>query len=78
MTGVYSNGDILPQSVLSIDPSQLLGKFQSGIRNIAGLSLAAGYPTEATIPLIFANSFRNIAALSLESGYIIFLSKIQN
>jgi len=36
---------------------------------LAGLSLEAGYPIEATVPLILANSFKNIAALSLESGY---------
>lgn len=36
---------------------------------MAGLSLEAGYPIEATVPLILANSFKNIAALSLESGY---------
>jgi hypothetical protein len=31
--------------------------------------LAAGYPIEATVPLIIANGFRNIAALSIESGF---------
>ena len=66
--GVYSDGAILPQSILNIDPTALLGKFQDGVKNIAGLSLSAGYPIEATIPLILANSFKNIAALSLESG----------
>jgi hypothetical protein len=45
-----------------------LTKFQQGIKNLAGLSLEAGYPIEATVPLIIANSFKNIAALSLESG----------
>jgi hypothetical protein len=46
-----------------------LTTFQTGIKNLAGLSLEAGYPIEATVPLIIANSFRNIAALSVESGY---------
>lgn len=36
---------------------------------MAGISLEAGYPIEATVPLILANSFKNIAALSIESGY---------
>ena len=67
--GVYSDGAILPEAVLNIEPSSLIGKFQNGIKNIAGLSLAAGYPIEATVPIILANSFKNIAALSLESGY---------
>jgi large subunit ribosomal protein LP0 len=71
INAVYDDGVILPESILSIDPASLLGRFAVGVRNIAGLSLSAGYPIEATIPIIIANSFRNIAALSLESGYIL-------
>ena len=67
--GCYDSGAILPQEVINIDPASLLTAFQSGIKNLAGLSLEAGYPIEATIPLILTNSFKNIAALSLESGY---------
>ena len=68
ITGCYDNGAILPQEVINIDPAALLTKFQQGIKNLAGLSLSAGYPIEATVPLIIANSFKNIAALSIESG----------
>ena len=76
--GVYSSGSILPESVISINPASLLTKFQDGIKNIASLSLSAGYPIEATVPLIISNSFKNIAALSIESGYdsILFRLKI--
>lgn len=73
VTTVYDEGAILPTSVMNIDPSSLLTKFQTGVKNLAGLSLAAGYPIEATIPLIIANSFKNIAALSIESGYLFLL-----
>ena len=68
---VYDNGVILPQSVFSIKPATLLARFQAGIKNLAGLSLEAGYPIEATVPLIIGNAFKNIAALSIESGYLI-------
>lgn len=68
ITNVYDEGAILGDEIINIDPSNLLTKFQSGIRNIAGLSLSAGYPIEATVPIIIANSFKNIAALSIESG----------
>lgn len=67
--GCYDSGAILPQEVINIDPASLLTVFQTGVKNLAGLSLEAGYPIEATIPLILANSFKNIAALSIESGY---------
>lgn len=69
ITQVYDNGAIVPESVYSIDPATLLTSFQSGIKNLVGLSLEAGYPIEATIPLIIGNAFKNIAALSIESGY---------
>lgn len=73
ITGCYDNGCILSEEIINIDPAQLLKKFQSGIKNLAGLALSAGYPIEATIPLIIANSFKNIAALSIESGYLSYL-----
>lgn len=66
---VYDDGSILPQEVLSMDPASLLAKFQSGSKNILGLSLSTGITISATIPLIIGNAFKNIAALSLESGY---------
>lgn len=66
---VYDEGTILPEEIINFNPASLLDRIQDGVRNIAGLSLSAGYPIEATVPLIIANGFRNIAALSLESGF---------
>lgn len=72
ITSVYDDGSILPEAVLNLDPANLLTKFSNGVRNIAGLSLAAGLPTAATVPILISNAFKNIAALSLESGYVYF------
>lgn len=69
---VYDSGAIVPKEVFNINPASLLTQFQAGIKNLVGLSLEAGYPIEATVPLIIGNAFKNIAALSLESGYIIY------
>ena len=66
--GCYESGVILPNEVINIDPASLLVKLQTGIKNLAGLSLEAGYPIEATVPLIVGNAFKNLAALSIESG----------
>jgi large subunit ribosomal protein LP0 len=66
---VYDDGAILPQAILNLDPSSLITRFEHGVKNIVGLSLAAGIPIAATIPLIISNAFKNIAALSIESGY---------
>jgi large subunit ribosomal protein LP0 len=66
---VYDDGTILPEAILNLDPASLLARFEQGVRNITALSLGAGYPIEATIPLIIGNAFKNIAAISLETGY---------
>jgi large subunit ribosomal protein LP0 len=71
IASVYDEGTILPEEVLALDPSALVAKFEAGVRNIAALSLGAGYPIEATIPLIISNAFKNIAAISLETGYFL-------
>ena len=68
---VYDDGQILPEAILNLDPSSLLSRFEQGVKNITALSLGAGYPIEATIPLIIGNAFRNIAAISLETGYLL-------
>lgn len=65
---VYDSGSIVPPEVFGIDPASLLTTFQEGVKNLAALSLEAGYPIEATVPLIIGNAFKNIVALSLESG----------
>ena len=67
--GCYDNGVILPQEVINIDPASLLTAFQSGVKNLAGLSLEAGYPVEATVPLILSKSFNKIAPFPLDQGY---------
>lgn len=69
IANVYDEGIMLPEEILNLDPSTLIGKFEQGVKNITALSLGAGYPIEATIPIILGNAFRNIAAISLETGY---------
>ena len=71
LAAVYDDGAILPEAIVNLDPSSLLSRFEQGVRNITSLSLGAGYPIEATIPIIIGNAFRNIAAISLETGYLI-------
>ncbi len=71
IANVYDEGHILPEEILNLDPASLIAKFEQGVKNIASLSLGAGYPIEATIPLIIGNAFKNIAAISLETGYLL-------
>ncbi|GJD09305.1 60S acidic ribosomal protein P0 [Galdieria sulphuraria] len=52
---------------------QLFKKFsqvtKEGIHNIAAVSLASGYPTQASIPYTIISSLKNLFAVSLVSEY---------
>jgi len=67
--GCYDSGSMLSKDVINMNPESLLDKVSEGIRNIIGLAVEIGHPTEATVPMLISNAFRNLAALSLESGY---------
>lgn len=66
---VYENGAIYPVHILDVSQDDLLAKFFNGVRKIAALGLAIGYPTEASIPHTVANGFKKLLALSLSTSY---------
>jgi len=69
VTNVYEGGSMYPAAILDITPDQLLAKFFGGVRRIAAIGLAVGYPTEASIPHTIANGFRRLLALSQSTGF---------
>jgi len=69
VTNVYENGSIYPAEILDITPDQLLGKFFGGVRRIAAIGLAVGYPTEASVGHTIANGFKKMLALSQSTGF---------
>lgn len=66
---VYDNGTTYQAAILDIDDGKLLGMFFAGVNRVAGLSLAIGYPTAASIPHSIANGFKNVVAIALETAY---------
>jgi len=66
---VYENGSVYPAEILDITNDDLLAKFFGGVRRIAAIGLAIGYPTEASIGHNIANGFKKLLALSATSGY---------
>lgn len=66
---VYDNGTIYSPAILDITEEDLLDKFMSGVRNIAALSLAIGYPTVASVPHSIINGFKNLLAIAVETDY---------
>jgi len=66
---IYESGAVYPVHILDVTPDELLEKFLSGVRKIAALGLAVGYPTEATIPHSLSFAMKKLFALSFSTSY---------
>jgi len=66
---VYDSGTIFEPAILDITDDDLRAKFLAGVRNIAALSLAIGYPTAASAPHSIANGFKKLLAIAVETEY---------
>jgi len=64
---VYDEGSIFSPEVLDITSDMLLARFQSGVNNVAAISLEIGYPTKASAPHAIANAFKNLLAVAAET-----------
>jgi large subunit ribosomal protein LP0 len=62
---VFDNGAYFSVAVLDIDASYLAGSFQFGCSRLAAVSLALGYPTQASMPHSIGNAFKNLVAITL-------------
>merc|ERR1719393_1167041 len=65
-------GGVFPPDVLKIDDAALTALFNQAVGNVAALSLATSYPTEASLPHLIVNGAKNVTAVALEAGYIEF------
>jgi large subunit ribosomal protein LP0 len=61
---VYDSGTIFSPDILDVTPADLRQKFMDGVKNIAAISLAVGYPTVASVPHSIANGFKNLLAVA--------------
>jgi len=66
---IYDGGAVYDPKVLDINEAQILKSFAAGITNIACVSLAANYPTTASVPHSVINGFKNVLAVALETEY---------
>lgn len=64
---VYDSGTIFSPDILDITPEDLRSKFLEGIRNVAAVSLAIGYPTVASVPHSIVNGLKNLIAIACET-----------
>jgi len=61
---VYDSGTLFSPEVLDITTADLRARFITGVRNVAAVSLAVGYPTMASAPHSLANGLKNLLALA--------------
>lgn len=67
ITKVYDDGEVYEPEVLDISDEEMMKKFQSGINNIAAVSLELGIPTEASVPHSIINAFKSLLAVAAET-----------
>lgn len=66
---VYDNGSLYDPAVLDLSGDMLMQKFQAGVRAVAALSLAIGYPTKASLVHSINNAFKRLVAVSVGTDY---------
>ena len=66
---VYDSGAVYDPKVLDINDEVIMKAFMAGVTQVAALSLAANYPTLASVPHSIVNSYKNVLAISLETEY---------
>jgi large subunit ribosomal protein LP0 len=66
---IYDAGNVFPPDVLDVSQDELLGRFTSGIKQIAAISLAINYPTLASVAHSLVNSYKNLIAVALATEY---------
>jgi len=65
LKSVYDNGSLFDAKVLDITDDVLAAKFVSAVNVLASLSLALGYPTQASVPHSVTNAFKSILSVTL-------------
>jgi len=66
---VYDSGTVFAPNVLDITNEDIISRFVAGVRNIACVSLAIGYPTAASAPHSLVNGFKRLLAIAAETDY---------
>ena len=68
---VYDNGSVYDPKVLELSDDELLTRFKKGVKNIASIGLAIGYPTIASLPHSLARGYKNVISVSLATDFTI-------
>ncbi len=66
LKAVYDNGSLFDAKVLDITDEVLAAKFCQALNALASISLAIGFPTQASVPHSIVNAFKAILAVTIE------------
>lgn len=70
ISNIYDNGAIFSPAVLNITTEDLIAGFSNALGGVAGLSMAIGYPTLASVPNSMASAFKTLVSIAVEcDGY---------
>jgi large subunit ribosomal protein LP0 len=66
---VFENGALFDPKVLDLTDDVLLERVAAAVANVAALSLAANYPTLASVPHSVVDGYKNVLAIALATEY---------
>jgi len=66
---VIENGQMYSPDVLDLTEDDMMASFGMGLKRIAALSMATGYPTTAAVPHMIINAYKNVLAIAVETDY---------
>jgi len=66
---VYDDGALYDASVLDMTDDIIVQKFQSGVKNVAAVSLALHFPTVASVPHSIVNGYKRVLSIGLATEY---------
>lgn len=66
LKSVYDNGSLFDAKVLEITDDVLTAQFCEALGVMASISLAAGYPTQASVPHSLVNAFKMVLSVTIE------------
>jgi len=66
---IFDQGNVFPPDVLDVTTDELVGRFLTGVKTVAALSLALNYPTIASVTHSLVNAYKNVLAIALETDY---------
>lgn len=66
---VYDNGSVFEAKVLDLSDEDIVSHIKGGIRRVACVSLAIGYPTVVSLPHSIINGYKNLLAITMVTEY---------